>query len=162
MSVWTSVIAVIQFDPFPFDIDPLKAPPNLGIEFHRDSAVSEEVLAKSTDCFSRKKLLRLILANRKKCNIPCGSEGSLYTNLIEQRKNHFIATIWGSLRDYDDLTDILVYLNQITTGYEILSGIAEVTTPNGVFNYSYYSYYEDTSWALIIPIESESDGVSGD
>lgn len=66
----------------------------------------------------------------KKCDIPCGSEGSLHTLLwVNPNESHlasYTATIFGDLRDYDNVAEIVTYLNRITKGNFIRQGCATI------------------------------------
>lgn len=52
------------------------------------------------------------------CNVPCGSEGSLEyyikTNPDEHCIAAYVASIWGDLRDYENLQEIVDYFDRIT------------------------------------------------
>ncbi|WP_269581878.1 hypothetical protein [Roseibium sp. Sym1] len=65
-----------------------------------------------------------------KCDVPCGSEGSLMTHLWENPQEHQLAaytvTIWGDLRDYDDVEEIAAYLQRVTDGKMVRNGVATV------------------------------------
>ena len=64
------------------------------------------------------------------CDVPCGSEGSLQTSLSTSDDPHalarYVATIWGDLRDYDNEDLIIKYLDRITKGQMVRSGIAVI------------------------------------
>ena len=61
-------------------------------------------------------------------NIPCGSEGPLACELMEVGDGmaRFVAIIWGDLRNYENVSEIIGYLSQIVSGQSIRSGIAEI------------------------------------
>lgn len=52
-----------------------------------------------------------------KCNVPCGSEGSLviskWTNPSDTSLAAYTVSIFGDLRDYDDDQEIINYFNRI-------------------------------------------------
>jgi len=52
-----------------------------------------------------------------KCNIPCGSEGSLTISTWKDPSGSaalYTVTIFGDLRDYDDAQEIIDYFKRIT------------------------------------------------
>lgn len=55
----------------------------------------------------------------EKCNVPCGSEGSLQYKIFYHQKenalNYCIVYIWGDLRDYDDHEEIHKWLSTCYT-----------------------------------------------
>ena len=66
----------------------------------------------------------------KQCTVPCGSEGSLEHFVHENpHKNDtaaYVVTIWGDLRDYDNVDEIIKYLNRVTSDQMIRQGTAEI------------------------------------
>lgn len=62
--------------------------------------------------------------------VPCGSEGSLeYTIWKNPDKSHmasYTITIFGDLRDYDDVREVVDWLNTSFSGMMIRSGIVEI------------------------------------
>ena len=80
MSIWTHVIGGIRLDSFAF---------------------------KKTDESKLKKIfIQSTFSNwNEKCNMPCGSEGSIRYKIIkndeESRLNKCQIALWGDLRDYD-------------------------------------------------------------
>ena len=63
-----------------------------------------------------------------KCNVPCGSEGSLQYNVIEYGDGlpWLAIQIWGDLRNYEDVDEIIDYLNRCCDGHSVRSGIGEI------------------------------------
>jgi len=105
MSTWTHVAAVIRFD----GLQSLgMAIPDLG------NTVSYEDEKDKWD----------------KCTVPCGSEGSLITTLWSNPSKNSIAawtaTIFGDLRDYEDIEEITAYLKRITDGKHVRNGVATI------------------------------------
>ena len=102
MSQWTHVNATIRFDGIPG----MTPDPDLGrtVEFDDPQEMWN------------------------KCNVPCGSEGSLRYEITEvgDGVTRFVAAIWGDLRSYSDVAEIEAYLTRITTGQMIRSGVAEI------------------------------------
>ena len=93
MSTWTHVIGSIRFD----GLLGMTPPPDCGI------ACSFEDDKEQWD----------------KCNIPCGSEGSLTILTWQNPKPAmalYTATIFGDLRDYEDEQEIIEYFKRITAG----------------------------------------------
>ena len=75
-------------------------------------------------------------------DIPEGSEGSLNAEIWENPSGSSLAaytvSIFGDLRDFESADEILAYLNQITDGQMIRSGVCEVTVEYGtttIFRY---------------------------
>jgi hypothetical protein len=96
MSVWTHVAAIIRYDAIRIQGMP-DTMPELGNICDYDSS-SEDW---------------------DKCNIPCGSEGSLqyhkWTNPHPTSLAAYSVMFWGDLRDYDNATEILEYFKKITS-----------------------------------------------
>ncbi len=124
MSKWTHVNAVIRFD----GIKGQDPDPDLGNTVSFDDENEEMWDA---------------------CNVPCGSEGSLEYKLIEVGDGitRFTAVIWGDLRDYDESDKIVKYLEHITQGHMIRSGIAEINMESGDRTEIYH--YENEGWKCI-------------
>ncbi len=111
MSQWTHVAAVIRFDSLRIDSEiEKKFKPDLGVTCTFES---EE---KEWDA----------------CNVPKGSEGSLQHHTWENPHTHSLSAytcmIWGDLRDYNNITEIVTYLNRITDEKLVrqLSGVIQV------------------------------------
>ncbi len=104
MSVWTHVNASIRFDGLS----------SLGSSTKPD-------LGHTCDFDSPEKIW-------DKCNVPCGSEGSLEYKLwqVGDGMVWYNAMIWGDLRSYDDIQEILDYLTRIIQGQMIRSGVAAI------------------------------------
>lgn len=103
MSQWTHVNCSIRFDGIPG----LTPPPTLGKTVGFDDDEKEWV----------------------ECDVPCGSEGSLKHELSEGHPGsatRFVASIYGDLRDYRDVSEITAYLKRIVTGQAVRSGVAEI------------------------------------
>lgn len=98
MSIWTHVLGTIRFDSWPG----LDAPePDVGCPCHFTDPPEQW----------------------DKCNIPCGSEGSLKISKWEDPSKSTVAkytfTIFGDLRDYDNEQEIINYFNRITNGQDV-------------------------------------------
>ena len=106
MSQWTHVAAVIRFDALRLPGMPDMSP-QLGTPARWDDGGSFD-----------------------KCDMPCGSEGSLDYAVWENPHTNSISAytvmIWGDLRDYQDVDEIAAYLDRITSGKMIRSGVAEI------------------------------------
>lgn len=104
MSQWTHVAAMIRFD----GLQGLSKPPDLGniALYDDDEATWDE------------------------CDVPKGSEGSLQHDLLinpdQSCMAAYVGTIWGDLRDYEDVQEITDYLNRITKGHSIRQGVAHI------------------------------------
>lgn len=106
MSQWTHVSVIIRFDALrPIDVDVMTLK-DLGKTVRYDDDDYDD------------------------CTVPCGSEGSLHTSLWVNPEScsvpAYTATIWGDLRDYDDIQEIVAYLMRICEGREVRSGVAEI------------------------------------
>lgn len=105
MSIWTHVAAVIRFDGLQLFGD---TPPELGngCAYHDPKEKWD------------------------RCDIPTGSEGSLQTHLwVNPEKNNlaaYTATIWGDLRDYTDVKEVIDYLKRITKDKMVRNGVATI------------------------------------
>lgn len=107
MSIWTHVAATIRFDSLRiFKEDK----PDLGNVVHYESPQEDW----------------------DKCDVPCGSEGSLtHTLWVNPNKSYvsaYTATIFGDLRDYENVDEIIAYLKRVTDGKMIRNGIATIET----------------------------------
>ena len=129
MSVWTHVAATIRFD----DIQGMQGEPQLGI------------IAKYGDPQDI----------WDKCDIPCGSEGSLeYTIWVNPDKSciaAYTAMIWGDLRDYDNADEVIEYLNRICKGRMIRQGIAEIQVEGDGITVIRYDTKKG-NWACIVEL----------
>ncbi len=107
MSQWTHVNAVIRFD----GMKDMMPDPDLGSTVSFDD---------EQDTWDR-------------CNVPCGSEGSLSYHLEEvgEGMTRFTAAIWGDLRNYSDTEEIITYFKRITEGQMIRSGLVEIDVEYG-------------------------------
>lgn len=102
MSQWTHINASIRFD----GIKGMTLDPDLGKTVSYDDPVGAW----------------------NACDVPRGSEGSLQNTLTEIGDGavRFVATVWGDLRDYEDVAEIEAYLDRIVEGQGIRSGVAEI------------------------------------
>jgi len=95
MSQWTHVAGIVRFDGL-FNMG--MPEPDLGFTCRFDS--------KEVDW--------------DKCNVPCGSEGSLDCKMWKNPDNGDLAArtayIFGDLRDYDNADEIIEYFNRIVEG----------------------------------------------
>lgn len=131
MSQWTHVNAVIRFD----GIKGRTPDPNLGYTYHYNDPPE----------------------NSNRCDVPCGSEGSLQYKLIELSGEglvRFVAVIWGDLRDYNDVEVIEEYLKRITKSQLIRSGIAEIVVERGKTRVLRYNQ-EKEDWETILEENDE-------
>lgn len=116
MSIWTHVAATIRFDAIRLTGFP-SLRPNLG------NTCTFESSPKEWDA----------------CDVPCGSEGSLQYHILENPRKEelaaYVVTIWGDLRSYDNVEEIIGYLNRITTGTIVRQGccVIEVEGKETVF-----------------------------
>lgn len=66
----------------------------------------------------------------EKCNMPCGSEGSIEYNIYENENLNdlaaFVVSIWGDLRDYNNSKEIEEWFHKITKDQFIRSAILEI------------------------------------
>lgn len=104
---WTHVAATIRFDALR-GVGLGNKPPDLGNTWDFDG------VTKSGSSF----------------DAPAGSEGSLqhqiWTNPKQSHLAAYTAMIWGDLRSYTDVVEIVAYLERITKGWMIRQGIAEI------------------------------------
>ena len=123
MSQWTHVNCSIRYDmvPLPGAIDELT--PDLGRTARYDD-------------------------DDTSCDVPCGSEGSLQyiTHVYDNGLPWMIAAIWGDLRDYDDVDEIVAYLERITKDKMVRSGVALIEV--GSISERTYIYRSD-GWELV-------------
>jgi len=113
MSQWTHVNASIRFDMTSFNE---KFKPQLGEMVLWDDDDDEEMRGLPIEHFNG--------------FIPEGSEGSLQYNIWEGTRESSAAnctvSIWGDLRNYDNVEEILEYFNKIVEGKSIRSGVLEI------------------------------------
>lgn len=124
MSQWTHVAAIIRYDNL---LE--KSKPVLGHVCHFNSPEEDW----------------------DKCDVPCGSEGSLTTTMWENPDecsvaNH-TATIFGDLRDYNDVAEIVAYLNRITKGHFIRQGCATIDV-EGEPTQTYIYHQDIEEWII--------------
>lgn len=105
MSTWTHVNSSIRFDSLRGYMDP----PDLGV-----TAGVWDDYAKAT--------------------VPCGSEGSLDTylwvNPHESCMAAYTGAIFGDLRSYEDVDEIVAYFNRIVEGQMIRQGFFTIEVSN--------------------------------
>lgn len=121
MSQWTHVVAAIRFD----------ALRSLGMGYMKLSDLGHTVRFEDPS------------EKWARCDVPKGSEGSLQTHLVEDPDESsmaaYTATIWGDLRDYEDVGEIVRYLDRICRGRAVRSGVAKIDVegqPIRLFRYS--------------------------
>src|SRR6266436_878596 len=121
MSMWTHVAIVIRFDGSQPQGDE-----ELTIGQHLKPDLGKKFILDRDDDLTYEDFI----AAENACTVPKGSEGSLYTNLwVNPDPSHmaaYTATIWGDLRDYDDVDEIIAYLNRITEGKWVRQGVATI------------------------------------
>ena len=117
MSIWTHVVGVIRFDGLSFAGTP---EPDCG--FTCDFEDNE-------DTWDR-------------CNIPCGSEGSLqiskWINPEGSALARYTYSIFGDLRDYDDEKEIIDYFNRIVKDQMIRQACFTFQVEGGDSHIFYY------------------------
>lgn len=106
MSIWTHVNGNIRIDSLRFDNNEISTIKNiLGKIIHFDD-------------------------NDYKTNLPCGSEGSLEYNIVENPNESdisaFSVSIFGDLRDYDDVDYIEKWFNNILNEFLIRNAVLEI------------------------------------
>lgn len=87
-------------------------------------------------------------------DVPQGSEDGLHYGLVEVGEGipRFTVTIWGDLRDFNNIGEIIAYLERITKGHTIRSGIAEIDVECRNFvvvRYSYDDNGENGKWEIV-------------
>lgn len=112
MSIWTHVAGCVRVDGISFiDPSPLELLDRLGVIRTYDD----------DDCFETK--------------IPCGSEGSLrydiWVNPSASSVAMYTVSIFGDLRDYDDLEGVKDWANEAFEGLMIRQGTIEINCENG-------------------------------
>lgn len=126
MSIWTHVAATIRFDAIRAFGNNHK--PDLGSTVEYDSPEEDW----------------------DACNVPKGSEGSLQTHLwINPQTSNlaaYTATIWGDLRDYEDVEEVIAYLDRITEGQMVRNGIATIEVEGSE---PVIRHYNDGKWVTI-------------
>lgn len=132
MSIWTHVAAVIRYDSLRLGSPQIDAAmrPSPGNTYLPDySELTNNINSKSQQY---KELMKKWDRMKVECNIPCGSEGSLDFRVVENPNESalaaYVVTIWGDLRDYQDIDEIINYFRRITEGKMIrgLSASIEV------------------------------------
>jgi hypothetical protein len=128
MSIWTHVAAAIRFDA-------MRTLPDARARMH-------PVLG-NTVSFTDDEQAWL------KCDVPCGTEGSLQHTLWENPHlsslSAYTATIFGDLRDYNNVGEIVEYLRRCTQDRFVRQGVAVIEVeglPPEVWNY----VDGDTGW----------------
>lgn len=131
MSTWTHVAGIIRIDGLP-DVTPK---PNLGPVCRWGDG----------------------LANWDRCTLPKGTEGSLdYTVWENPNPSHaarYTVSLFGDLRDYDSIDDIIRYARQITDGQIVRQGALTVEVesgPQGIVTRNFV--YHADAWQMICAI----------
>lgn len=78
--------------------------------------------------------------------VPCGSEGSLQFSICNIEEDCTVS-IWGNLRDYTNVDELLQYFKRITVDKVIRSGILEINL-NGK-QIQVYRYHDDRTWLKV-------------
>jgi len=105
MSIWTHVAGVIRFDSLR-DLMPGRMwTPNLGTPaYYEDEGLN-------------------LVGDWDKCDVPHGSEGSLRWQIWDNPSKNSMAShtvsIWGDLRDYENVQEVVDYFNRITKGQHV-------------------------------------------
>ena len=71
----------------------------------------------------------------EKCDVPCGSEGSVKHLIYEEPGPSlaaYVAIIWGDLRDYSNVEEIKKYLERIIEGRMVRQGVAQIEVEFGL------------------------------
>lgn len=132
MSIWTHVNGSLRVDAF--RIPGMGSPPlNMGIQASFEDS-HEPVF------------------------IPYGSEGSLvwtkWDNPSKSSLAAYTVTVFGDLRDYDNVKEIEDYLAQITKGQMIRSGVFEVAVEGALTNV--YRFNSATaSWDKVYTVDED-------
>ena len=119
MSTWTHVAAVIRFDACRGMPGIENSPPDLGRMwvYNPGESVEERV------------------RKHGECDIPCGSDESLQYRVWEDPDPvsvaAYTAMIWGDLRDYDNIGEILKYLKRVAAGRDVRQGCATIRVSSG-------------------------------
>lgn len=129
MSQWTHINAVIRFDAIRVMGQTL---PDLGYTCSYESETEDW----------------------DKCNVPCGSEGSMQYQVWEDKGGSgsiaaYTVMFWGDLRDYSDSNAILHYFNKITKGQMIRSGLLEIDIEG---SQPIILRYNENEWGQISPL----------
>lgn len=116
MSTWTHVAGSIRIDDF-----------STTIEEHK------------------KKAAEIIRTAFK--NIPCGSEGPFNLKIYINRQLHyfaaFVLTIYGDLRDYDNIEEIENWFNSVCSKFIIRQAVLTIECDNGQSKTITYKEKED-------------------
>lgn len=115
MSQWTHVTGCIRFDGLPG-----------AIQDHTVENV-KKYLGNTCEFFSERE-------DWDKCNVPCGSEGSLQYKVLEVGGGLIWLTvaIWGDLRSYDNVTEIKEWFERVThiKGLSVRGAVLEIEVEN--------------------------------
>lgn len=154
MSQWTHVNASVRLDAIRMLPGALgaNAISNLGLMFH--DYLDEDIASGEVNVWNPyvKYLKKNTTSQHEKCDVPCGSEGSLFYHVVENPSQSSISaytlTIWGDLRDYDDAEEICQYIYNITKDKMVRSGILEIHVEYR--EVSVYRYVDDEkNWVLV-------------
>ena len=136
MSYWTTINGSIRFDAIPCVDDPIK-PMRTDFGNTCNFGDSDEVW--------------------DKCNVPCGSEGSLHYKLVSYDEKDCITNstlvIWGDLRDFEvsDHHEIIEWLTRITDDDELMIRSGVIQLNDRVFVYRDDSLGEYGTWEEMRP-----------
>lgn len=125
MSIWTHVAGMIRVDSiFP------KGIPSLGRTCDFDSPQSEWDL----------------------CDVPCGSEGSLFWRFENTQRGNSLSrghfSIWGDLRSYENPDEVLAWLNTLPeilrdAGFGIRQAVVQCEVENQGAHLFHFEHSED-------------------
>ena len=92
------------------------------------------------------------------CDVPCGSEGSVRFRYDEVGTGIVWTnvSIWGDLRDYNDVQEIVNWISKCTEGYIIRSGILEIDIEYAKMFILRYNY-KSKSWDIVYDAKNEYD-----
>lgn len=130
MSIWTQVNGQIRLDKFYGEPEP-----DLG---------KMAIFTVNTHGEDARKML-------SECEVPCGSEGSLRWKFHKNVSSNSVCwgyiSIDGDLRDYDNVNEIVEWLNNYIKGRVVRQGVLQVQTGLKV---KFISYNHDSGvWAVI-------------
>lgn len=116
MSTWTHLGGLIRIDGIP------------GITPFSDEESLSQVLGNTVNFEDEKWVW-------DKCNVPCGSEGSLQYKIIRSGDGLILWTVavWGDLRDFDNIQGIEDWFDKVTKKSKLLirSAILQIEVENG-------------------------------
>ena len=113
---------------------------------HVAGCIRVDCLSFETTKEKRKKTAREVIKIVRE-NIPSGSEGPLYTDIhINPYLSHlaaFVVTIWGDLRDYDNIEEIENWFNSVCSQLWIRQAVLTIECENGQSKTITYKEKED-------------------